>query len=130
MTHAVPSRRALIVDDEFLIAFDLEESMRDLGFEICDLAPTAKKAMDLAVTNQPDVVLMDVYLGGTRDGIEAGRWLREVCDASVVFVTWEYPLYLFVLCIAQAMLGDGAYALAPSRLSASGVTPRTTAEAQ
>src|SRR4051812_28242994 len=30
---------------------------------------------------------------------------------------WEYPLYLFVLCIAQAMLGDGAYALVPSRLS-------------
>ena len=29
---------------------------------------------------------------------------------------WEYPLYLFVLCVAQAMLGDGAYALAPSRL--------------
>jgi putative oxidoreductase len=28
---------------------------------------------------------------------------------------WEYPLYLFVLCIAQAMLGDGAYALWPSR---------------
>jgi putative oxidoreductase len=32
---------------------------------------------------------------------------------------WEYPLYLFVLAIAQAMLGDGAYALMPS-------TPRTT----
>jgi putative oxidoreductase len=31
---------------------------------------------------------------------------------------WEYPLYLFVLCIAQAMLGDGAYALVPSRWSA------------
>jgi DNA-binding NarL/FixJ family response regulator len=61
--------------------------MRDLGFEICDVAPNAKKAMALAVTNQPDVVLMDVYLGGTREGIEAGRWLREVCDASVVFVT-------------------------------------------
>jgi putative oxidoreductase len=27
---------------------------------------------------------------------------------------WEYPLYLFILCIAQAMLGDGAYALVPS----------------
>jgi putative oxidoreductase len=36
---------------------------------------------------------------------------------------WEYPLYLFVLCIAQAMPGDGAYALAPSRLSVSGVSP-------
>ena len=31
---------------------------------------------------------------------------------------WEYPLYLFVLCIAQAMLGDGAYALSPSRSGA------------
>jgi putative oxidoreductase len=28
---------------------------------------------------------------------------------------WEYPLYLFVLCVAQAMLGDGPYALSPSR---------------
>jgi putative oxidoreductase len=32
---------------------------------------------------------------------------------------WEYPAYLFVLCIAQAMLGDGAYALSPSRPLAS-----------
>jgi putative oxidoreductase len=36
---------------------------------------------------------------------------------------WEYPLYLFVLCIAQAMLGDGAYALAPSRLPDGGASP-------
>ena len=35
---------------------------------------------------------------------------------------WEYPLYLFVLCIAQAMLGDGAYALAPSRLHDAGAS--------
>ena len=55
---------------------------------------------------------------GTREWIEAGRWLREGCEASVVFVTWEYPPYLFVLCIAQAMLTVGAYALAPSRLRA------------
>jgi putative oxidoreductase len=41
---------------------------------------------------------------------------------------WEYPLYLVVLCIAQAMLGDGAYALAPSRLSVSGASPQATVE--
>jgi hypothetical protein len=35
MDHTVPSRRALIVDDEFLIAFDLESSMRELGFDVC-----------------------------------------------------------------------------------------------
>ena len=35
----------------------------------------------------PDVVLVDVYLGGAREGIETARWLRDVCDASVVLVT-------------------------------------------
>ena len=79
--------RALIVEDEFLIALDLEAAMRGLGFEICGLAPDGEKARSLAMSHQPDVVLVDVYLGGTREGIETARWLREVCDASVVFVT-------------------------------------------
>ena len=35
----------------------------------------------------PDIVLMDVNLEGGREGIEAARWLREVCDIPVVFVT-------------------------------------------
>lgn len=79
--------RALIVEDEFLIALDLEAAMTGLGFEICDLAPNAEEARSLAMNHQPDVVLVDVYLGGVRDGIETARWLREVCDVPVVFVT-------------------------------------------
>ncbi len=79
--------RALIVEDEFLIALDLEAAMTGLGFEICGLAPNADEARSLAMSYLPDVVVVDVYLGGARDGIETGRWLREVCDASVVFVT-------------------------------------------
>jgi two-component system, response regulator PdtaR len=79
--------RALIVEDEFLIALDLEAAMTGLGFEICGLAPNAEEARSLAMSTLPDVVVVDVYLGGARDGIETGRWLREVCDASVVFVT-------------------------------------------
>jgi DNA-binding NarL/FixJ family response regulator len=39
------------------------------------------------MSNQPDVVLMDVNLEGGREGIEAARWLREVCETAVVFVT-------------------------------------------
>jgi len=42
---------------------------------------------------------------------------------------WEYPAYLFVLCIAQAMLGDGAYALSPSRSLRELLAPRETAHA-
>jgi response regulator of citrate/malate metabolism len=79
--------RALIVEDDFLIALDLEAAMTGLGFEICGLAPNAEEARSLAMSHQPDVVLVDVYLGGAREGIETARWLREVCDVSVVFVT-------------------------------------------
>jgi DNA-binding NarL/FixJ family response regulator len=87
MAQSLASRRALIVDDEFLIAFDLESSMRELGFDVCGVASNERDAMELAMNDPPDVVVMDVYLGGTRAGIEAGRWLREVCGVPVVFVT-------------------------------------------
>ena len=80
-------RRALIVEDEFLIALDLETDLCALGFNVCDLAANADKARYLAMSNQPDVVLMDVNLEGGREGIEAARWLRDVCQTAVVFVT-------------------------------------------
>jgi|SRR6476661_1286297 len=87
MAQSASSRRALIVDDEFLIAFDLEASMHELGFEVCSVASNERDAKELAMGNPPDVVLMDVYLGGTRAGIETARWLKEVCGVPVVFVT-------------------------------------------
>ena len=80
-------RRALIVEDELMIALDLEDAMSALGFDICSLASTADTARSIAMDHQPDVVLMDVNLDGGHEGIEAGRWLREVCDVPVVFVT-------------------------------------------
>jgi DNA-binding NarL/FixJ family response regulator len=39
------------------------------------------------MSNQPDVVLMDVNLEGGREGVEAPRRLREVCEAPIVFIT-------------------------------------------
>lgn len=82
-----PHRRALIVEDEIWSAIGLEEDMHTLGFDTCDLAADAKEAFVLAMGHQPDVVLMDVCLEGGREGIEAARWLRAVCDVPIVFVT-------------------------------------------
>jgi len=89
MAQSSPPRRprALIVEDEIMIALDLEDAMLALGFASCGLAPSDRKARSLAMSDQPDVVLMDVCLEGGCEGIETARWLREVCGASVVFVT-------------------------------------------
>jgi putative oxidoreductase len=63
------------------------------------------------------LVLLPILIGAT--WAHAGNgWLFASENGG-----WEYPLYLFVLCIAQAMLGDGAYALAPSRLPDGGASP-------
>ena len=80
-------RRALIVEDEYLFAMSLTVDMQALGFDTCDVAATAQDAFLQAMEDPPDIVLMDVNLEGGREGIEAARWLREVCDIPVVFVT-------------------------------------------
>ena len=80
-------RRALIVDDEVIFALNMEADMQELGFDVCDLAANGHQATTLAMSNQPDVVLMDVNLEGGREGIEVARWLHELCDVPIVFVT-------------------------------------------
>jgi CheY-like chemotaxis protein len=78
-------RHALIVEDEPVFAMGLAADMQALGFDTCDLAANGQNAQ--AMETQPDIVLMDVNLEGGREGIEAGRWLREVCDVPVIFIT-------------------------------------------
>ena len=87
MSESIRARSALIVDDEYLVAFDIEASMREIGFDACTVASNENDAIDLGKSSPPDVVVMDVYLGGTRGGIETARWLREVCRVPIVFVT-------------------------------------------
>jgi DNA-binding response OmpR family regulator len=87
MTQGSGRRRALIVEDEFLIAHDLEASMHELGYDDCDVAPNAQQAHALSMGARPDIVVVDVCLEGGREGIEVARWLREMFEVPVVFVT-------------------------------------------
>ena len=89
MTECSPFRRphALIVEDEVLIALGLQAEMEALGFEVSGLAANAKQAISLAMKDTPDVVVMDIYLNGARDGIEAARLIRETFGTRIIFVT-------------------------------------------
>jgi DNA-binding response OmpR family regulator len=87
MSEAQSRPRALIVEDEIVIALDLEIAMEDLGYEVCALAPSERSARAVAMQEEPDVALVDICLDGGREGIETARWLREVCGVSIIFVT-------------------------------------------
>jgi DNA-binding response OmpR family regulator len=81
--HSPVQRRALIVEDETLFAMSLAVDMQALGFSTCELAAKGPRRIFEGNGGSADIVLMDVNLEGGREGIEAARWLREVCDIPV-----------------------------------------------
>jgi len=86
-SNASQRPRALIVEDEIVIALGLEADLSELGFDVRGLAANAKDALSLAMDATPDLAVIDIYLNGARDGIETARMLRELCGVPVVFVT-------------------------------------------
>jgi CheY-like chemotaxis protein len=84
-----PSRtiRVLIVEDDQLVAVDLEGRLERLGYQVADTAASGEEACARATELQPDLILMDVRLAGAMDGIEAAQRIRQVCTAPVVFLT-------------------------------------------
>jgi hypothetical protein len=78
--------RALIVEDEYVVAVDLVAALKGLGFESCDRGECAGSAGGgHAESGRPGAD--GHHLGGGHEGIKAARWLREVCGAPVVFIT-------------------------------------------
>ena len=80
-------RRALIVEDETLVAWHLEAILQELGFQVCEIVSTGKEAVLEASTATPDIIFMDVNLAGDVDGIEAAKQILEKNDVTIVFVT-------------------------------------------
>jgi DNA-binding NarL/FixJ family response regulator len=76
----------LIVEDEALIAFYLEDTLDELGYPCCGIAETAEQAVSLATAERPDVAFVDIGLRGTRDGVAVAAELREL-GVTIVFLT-------------------------------------------
>jgi two-component system cell cycle sensor histidine kinase/response regulator CckA len=79
--------RILIVEDESVVALDIRYQLQALGYEVAGETRLAEEAEDLAVSLRPDLVLMDIHLGGQMDGIEAAGRVRARCQLPVVFLT-------------------------------------------
>jgi signal transduction histidine kinase/AmiR/NasT family two-component response regulator len=79
--------RILIVEDEGIVAKDLQISLRSLGYTVCGVAVSGPEAVAKAESLRPDLLLMDIRLRGEMDGIEAARRIRARMDAPIVFLT-------------------------------------------
>ncbi len=77
----------LIVEDERIVAKDLQQTLADMGYDAFAIASSADQAIARASERCPDVVLMDIRIKGQRDGVEAAAVLRERFGVPVVFLT-------------------------------------------
>jgi CheY-like chemotaxis protein len=79
--------RALIVEDEILIAEDLKERLTRFGFSVIATVGTAEEGIAIATAERPDLVLMDIRLKGEKDGIQAVEEIRRDVDLPIVYLT-------------------------------------------
>jgi diguanylate cyclase (GGDEF)-like protein/PAS domain S-box-containing protein len=79
--------RILIVEDEAIIALDIGQQLARLGYETVGHASEGEEAVRMAGESRPDLVLMDIQLGGDMDGIAAAKLIRERHRLPIVFLT-------------------------------------------
>ena len=79
--------RVLIIEDEPLIAMDIETIVRDLGHEVTGVAVTRDEAVALAMGDRPGLVLADIQLADDSSGIDAVKDILAEFEVPVIFIT-------------------------------------------
>lgn len=77
----------LIVEDEPLLALDLEDMLQGLGHQVIGVAGSAVEAEALLASQAPDLVLIDINIRGDRNGIAVAHAVRAAGDARIAFAT-------------------------------------------
>jgi DNA-directed RNA polymerase specialized sigma24 family protein len=82
--------KVLIIEDEPLIAMDIEDMVRDLGHQVTSVARTHKEAISAIEADAPGIVLADIQLADGSSGVEAVNEILTHISVPVVFIT-AYP---------------------------------------
>lgn len=82
-----PAMRILVVEDEVLIALELEYLLQDLGYVTVGVAGTSAEAIALGRSTSPDVALVDIHLIDGPTGVDVARALSADARTTVVFMT-------------------------------------------
>jgi signal transduction histidine kinase len=84
---ASPTAAILIVEDERIVALNLQGKLQKMGYRVPATAASGEDAIRLTEVHRPDLVLMDIHLEGAMDGVEAARILRDRFQTAVVYLT-------------------------------------------
>jgi len=77
----------LIVEDNAIVAFALQRTLIRLGYTVIEPVASGDEAVRAAITQRPDLVLMDVSLSGDMDGVTAAENIQAVTPVPVIYLT-------------------------------------------
>lgn len=110
--------KVLIVEDEQLIAQYFKIVVEHLGYSVCGIAETADDAIRMARDEEPGVVLMDVRLKGSFDGVYAAQEIFRHRPVPVIFITAskepetmqrvgeDHPIEILIKPVVQGQLSE------------------------
>jgi DNA-binding LytR/AlgR family response regulator len=79
--------KILIVEDNVIIADDMQSMLEEIGYEIVDNVIVYEQAVEVLKSKQVDLVLIDIILASDKTGIDLGKHIRENYDIPFIFVT-------------------------------------------
>jgi PAS domain S-box-containing protein len=82
--------KILIVEDDLIIATDLEKRLKKIGYQVCGIAVSGKGATTLAAEEKPDLILMDIKIKGDSDGITTAYNIKKTLDVAIIYLTSYY----------------------------------------
>lgn len=80
-------KKVLLVEDDFILALVHRKYLEKISCEVVASVTNAAEAIEFAIANNPDFILMDIRLEGEMDGIEAAIEIQKHVDIPVIYVT-------------------------------------------
>lgn len=81
------SIKVLLVEDDQLMALDLQEKLAEMGFVVTAVVDSGEDALFMTEKTRPDLVLMDILIAGDVDGIETAKKIRRSFNIPIIYVS-------------------------------------------
>jgi len=79
--------RVGIVEDEIIIALSISQTLTELGYDVTEPAQNYTEALEMIRREVPDLLLLDIQLGGSKDGIHVAEVVRAEYNIPIIFLT-------------------------------------------
>lgn len=79
--------KILIVEDESIVALDIKRTLEKFNYEVTNTAINYNEAINSVMLNKPDLILMDVNLAKSKDGIETAKEIKMLDDIPIIYLT-------------------------------------------